>query len=145
LIATLPVPILVAVTVCEPVFPTTAATETLVGVTTSAAEADCESGLEFAAGETTPEQPEAQMHPATRAKRNARTAPRFALKEFNVDLLSWFNFCFLRRSAGSIRCASKAGADKGQGARMLVSNGLSNNLYGGQFPGMEWTVPVLCC
>src|SRR5271163_2945238 len=90
LIATLLAPILVAVTVCEPVFPTTVATETLVGVTTSAAEADCESGLEFAAEEITPTQPDAQMHPAQRAERNTRAAPRFARKEFNVDLLSCF-------------------------------------------------------
>jgi hypothetical protein len=39
----------------------------------------------------------------------------------------------------------RPGVDKDQGARMLVLKRKSNNLYGGQFWGMEGTVPVLCC
>jgi hypothetical protein len=139
------VPMLVAVTVCEPVVPTTVATETLVGVTTSVAEADCESGLEFAAEETTPTQPEAQMHPAKKADRNTRTAPRFTRKEFTWIFFLRLNFIFCGGARVRFAAQAKAGADKSQGARMLVSNGQSSNLYEGQFPGMGWTVPVLCC
>jgi hypothetical protein len=115
LIATLLVPILVAVTVCEPVVPTTVATETLVGVTTSVAEADCESGLEFAAEETTPTQPEAQMHPAKKADRNTRTTPRFTRKEFTWIFFLRLNFYFFAAERGfdSLRKQSWRGQEPG--------------------------------
>jgi hypothetical protein len=99
-------------------------------------------GLEFAAEEPTPMQPDVPMDAARRAERNTRTAPRFECEEINVVFL-WSNL-FSRRS--TIRIAARAAwMDKDQGARMLVSEAKSNNLVGGQFWGMEGTVPVLCC
>jgi len=103
---------------CEPALPTTAATETLLGATVSIAKSGCGTGFVFAAGELMPTQPDVHVDTARRAVRNTRTAPRFERKEFNVDLLSLSKFVFLRR--GSIRCASKAGEDKGQGGNASV-------------------------
>lgn len=106
MIATLLLPTLVAVTVREPVLPTTAATETLLGLTVSIAESGCGTGFVVAAGELMPTQPDVHVDAARRAERNTRTAPRFERKEFNVDLLSLSKFIFLRR--GAVRFAARA-------------------------------------
>jgi len=86
LIATFVVPGLVAVTVCEPVLPTTVETETVVGVTLRTAGEAGGTGLEFA-GEVTPMQPEVPMETANRVKRNTRTVPRLESEKFNVVVL----------------------------------------------------------
>jgi hypothetical protein len=59
-IATVFLPSLVAVTVCEPVLPTTVVTDTIVGVTVRIVEAGCGAGFEFAAEEPMPTQPDAR-------------------------------------------------------------------------------------
>src|ERR1035438_801061 len=104
LIATLLLEMLVAVTVCEPVVPTTVATETVFGVTVSVAEAGCGSEFEFAAVDPTPPHPAVHMDAARTADRNSRTAQLCKRGRINMDLLSLVGL-FLRRSA--IRCASK--------------------------------------
>jgi hypothetical protein len=92
LIATLAWPGLVAVTVFEPVLPTTVATEIMLGVTWSTAEMGAGgTGLEFAAEEPTPMQPDVPMDAARRAEKNTRTAPRFECEEINVIFL----FCLI--------------------------------------------------
>lgn len=83
---TLVVPGLVAVTVCEPVLPTTVATETAVGVTLRIAGVTGGTGLEFA-GEVTPMQPEVPRDAARSVMRNTRTLPRFESEKFNVVVL----------------------------------------------------------
>jgi hypothetical protein len=84
LIATPDVPWLVAVIVCEPVVPTTVETDTLLGVTASAA--GCDVGIVLALEEVTPTQPEDQQDATNnRAKSNTETAPRFESEKFNVD------------------------------------------------------------
>jgi hypothetical protein len=84
LIATPVVSWLVAVIVCEPVVPTTVETDTLLGVTASAA--GCDTGIVLALEDVTPTQPEDQQHVAnSKAKSNTETAPRFENEKFNVD------------------------------------------------------------
>ena len=80
--ATLLWPGLVAVIVCVPVLPTTVATETVLGVRLSTA--GCGVGLEFAAVEEIPMQPDIATDAATRIERNARASPRFEREKFNV-------------------------------------------------------------
>ena len=141
LMATLVAALLVAVMVCEPGVPTTVETETLLGVTASAAGTG--GGAGFEAEVTTPMQPAVQLHTARRAKRNTRTAPRFEREEINLVVLLFLNL-FLRRSA-ALNVTRAAWRDYVQGERMLESEGQCNNLYGGQFLGTKWPVPVLCC
>jgi hypothetical protein len=93
LIATPVVPWLVAVMVCEPVVPTTVETDTLLGVTASAA--GCEVGIVLALEEVTPTQPEDQQDAAnSKAKSNTETAPRFESENFNVDRPSFSRFLY---------------------------------------------------
>jgi hypothetical protein len=104
LIATPVAPWLVAVMVCDPVVPTTVETDTLLGVTASAAA--CDAGIVLALEEATPTQPEDQQDAASsRAKGNTGTAPRFESEEFNVDRPSFSRFLF-RRGANRVRFAS---------------------------------------
>ena|SRR5580704_2727584 len=101
LMATPVAPLLVAVMVCEPILPTTAVTETLLGVTASLA--DCGPG--FAVEEATPMQPEVQLEAAKRVVRNTRTAPRFKREEINLVVLLVLAIVFTAQR-GSLRCAS---------------------------------------
>jgi hypothetical protein len=146
LIATLLALTLVAVTVCELVLPTTVATETVLGVTVSIADDDW--GGAAAAGVveavTPPEQPVVHTEPAKRARRNTRATPRFECEEFNV-VFPFLISSFVYSAAWFDSLRERPGVDRNQGARMLVSEAESDNLYGGQFWGIEGTVPVLCC
>jgi len=79
-----PVPVLLAVTVCEALLPTEAVTETELGVTESCA--DEGEGFADALVPTPPTQPANWKDTATRLNMNTRSMPRFERGKFNADL-----------------------------------------------------------
>jgi hypothetical protein len=81
--------------------PTTAVTETLLGVTASPT--GCGPG--FAVEELTPMQPEVPMEAAKTVVRNTRAAPRFEREEINLVVLLVLDLVFTAQR-GSLRCAS---------------------------------------
>jgi len=99
------VPVLLALTACEPMTPTEAFTVTLFGFTESCGAPATGGGVETRAGAllTEPAQPELASDTMTTTKRNTNAVPRAVREEFmavNFSLERKIR-CFELRSSGS--------------------------------------------